>query len=684
MFRRRAAPRLIPTLCLLSALVGAPALPAATSPDRVWTDFDETGFEAAGERLIAAETYRTVRLDWGPLFGLLAEAPGEREADLATGGAVLSLPLPGGGFGRFRIVEAPIMAPALAARYPEIRTYRGQGVDDPHATVRLDTTPHGFHAAILSPEGNVYVDPLSRGDVDHYLSYFTRDARNEAAAEFRCGATADAAPPLPKSGGEPRVPSGSELREYRLAVAATGEYTIFHGGTVGDGMAAIVTAMNRVNGVYEREVAIRMNLVADNDQVVYTDPATDPYTNSSGSTMLGQNQTNLDEVIGDANYDIGHVFSTGGGGIAQLSVTCRSNFKARGVTGLSAPVGDVFYIDYVAHEMGHQWGGNHSFNGNAGACAGNRTGSTAYEPGSGSTIMAYAGICGNQNIQNNSDDYFHGISFDQIVNYSTAGAGSTCAATSATGNDPPAVGAGATYTIPLETPFELCGMATDPDNDPLTYSWEQFDLGPAGHPNTPVGNAPIFRSFTSVASGCRTFPQLSDLLSNTQTIGEILPTYARTMHFRLTARDNRSGGGGVDFDQSTAVEVSDVGGPFLVTSPNTAVVWQAGATETVVWDVAGTDQPPIDCAAVDILLSDDGGLTYPHTAAAGTPNDGTEAVTVPITVPDTVQARLEVQCAGNVFFDISDVDFEVQGLNELIFSDGFESGNTTAWSSTMP
>lgn len=677
-------PRQLSFIYLVLALIWTPVSWAADSADGVWSDFDEAVLAPAGERLIIPAAYRTVLLDRSALQGILDRAPGERDVAPSARAAVLSLPLPGGGYGRFGIVDSPIMAPELAERYPDIRTFRGQGIDDPHASVRLDLTPHGFHAAILSPFGNVYVDPYRRGDVDHYLSYFTRDARNPAAAGFRCGVqVTDAAHPLPLDGETPRVQSGTELREYRLAVAATGEYTIFHGGTVPDGMAAIVIAMNRVNGVYEREVAIRMNLIPNNDEVVYTHPATDPYTNNSGSLMLGQNQANLDTVIGDANYDIGHVFSTGGGGIASLQVPCRTGQKARGVTGLPSPIGDVFYVDFVAHEMGHQWGGNHTFNGSSGNCSGgNRNGSTAYEPASGSTIMAYAGICGSQNIQQTSDDYFHGISLSEIVFYSTAGSGKICPVTSATGNSPPEVATGSTYTIPLETPFELCGSATDPDADPLTYGWEQFDRGPAGHPNSPVGDAPIFRSFPPVPSGCRTFPQLSDLVNNTQTIGEILPTYARTMNFRLTARDNRSGGG-VGFDQNTFVEVTDVSLPFLVIAPNTAIVWQGEEEEDVVWDVANTDVAPINCFEVDIVLSANGGMTYPHELALGTPNDGIETITVPTTIPSNTASRVKVRCSDNIFFDISDTDFEVMNLDS-IFADGFESGDVTAWSSSTP
>jgi hypothetical protein len=297
--------------------------------------------------------------------------------------------------------------------------------------------------------------------------------------------------------------------------------------------------------------------------------------------------------------------------------------------------------------------------------------------------MAYAGICSPQNLQPNSDDYFHGISFDEIVNYSTVGSGDNCPVTTVTGNDPPVVPAGTSWVIPLETPFELCGTATDPNSDPLTFNWEQFDLGPAGHPDSPVGDAPIFRSFTAVADGCRTFPKLADLLTNTHTIGEILPTYGRTMHFRLTARDNRSGGGGVDFDQSTTVEASAAGGPFLVTAPNTAVTWNSGDTETVSWNVAGTTSAPISCSGVDILISSDGGVTYPHDVELATANDGTESITVPGSIPSTVQARLRVQCSTSVFFDISNADFEIVNTG-FIFSDGFESGDTSGWSVAVP
>ena len=611
-----------------------------------------------------------MRLD---LHGITAHLESAPQKKAAEPGRVLHLPLPGGDMAAFSIRESPIMEPALAAKFPQIRTWAGQGIDEPAASVRLDVTPHGFHAIVFSAEGTSYIDPEAsfRGTVtqgDLYRVYFKRDAaRPEDAPQRECLAAEEKERnpvkerPVLVPGHTTAARSGSQLRDYRLAVAATGEYTAFHGGSVGLGMAAIVTAMNRVNGIYEREVAVTMTLVANNDLLVYTNGATDPYSNSNGIAMLAQNQANVDAVIGSANYDIGHVFSTGGGGIATLAVPCVGGLKARGVTGLGSPIGDPFTVDFVAHEMGHQFAANHTFNGTTGSCSGaNRNASTAYEPGSGTTIMAYAGICSPQNIQPNSDDHFHTASFDEIIAYTQTGNGNVCPTTTATGNDAPVVDAGTGgFTVPIETPFTLTGSATDPNLDPLVYRWEQLDLGPAGAPDSPSGNAPLFRSFSATSEPSRTFPDWSDILSNTQTMGELLPDYTRSLSFRLTVLDNLAGGGGVDYD-SLSFDITDTAGPFLVTQPNTAISVTGLDVETVTWDVANTTAVPVGCANVDILFSDDGGVSFATTLLSSTANDGAEDVVIPNVT--TSQARVQVACSDNVFFDVGDADFTVSAL----------------------
>ena len=632
---------------------------AQTSRLALWQDVDESSIQLTGEKLINPQDYRTVKINLQKLADLLSNAPLEITTSLKHSTSVIELPTPDGKINSFYFVESPVMEDELQAIYPEIRTYIGIGIDDEYAWVRFDFTPHGFHAMVRSVNGSYFIDPHNQGDIENYISYFVTDYIREDF-ERTCeliieGNILDEMNFLLEGGIE--TPTGPQLRTYRLACAATGEYTQFHGGTVALGLAAVVTAVNRVTGVYETELAIRMVLVANNNLIIYTDPNTDPYSNFNGGTMLGQNISNLSSVIGNANFDIGHVLSTGGGGVAYLGVVCTAN-KAGGVTGLPQPIGDPFYIDYVAHEMGHQFGAHHTFNGSAGSCSGsNRNPATAYEPGSGSTIMAYAGICSPQNLQNLSDPHFHVASFDQIVAYTNFGSGSGCPVVTNTGNNAPVVTVPAGgFAIPINTPFALTGSAVDPDNDPLTYSWEQWDLGPAGHPNSPSGDAPIFRVFNPVSTPTRTFPRLQNLLNNTQTIGEILPSYSRNLRFRLVARDNRPAGGGVDYTQINFT-VSNAAGPFLVTYPNTNVIIPGLSPVTVTWNVANTNASPVNVSNVNILLSVDGGNTYAYTLASNTPNDGTEVVILPDNETNT--ARIKVEAVGNVFFDISNVNFTI-------------------------
>ncbi len=631
----------------------------------VWNDVSEVEINSSGTRYIIPQSYRTLELDLQDLTSALNQVPHENLVRVKYSAFNISLPMPDNRFETFKIVESPVMAEELEAKYPNIKTFVGQGVTDGTSRVRFDITPAGFHAIIFTINGTIYIDPYSHGETRYYISYYKKDyIPTDEQLNATCnllGADSEFGEHIRNLVEEnPDVLIGPQLRTYRLACATTGEYTIFHGGTVALGLAAVVTAVNRVTGVYEVEIGVRLQLIANNDLIIYTNPTTDPYTNSDGFAMLAQNQSNLDLVIGSSNYDVGHVFSTGGGGVAYLGVVCQNGNKARGVTGLPQPIGDPFYIDYVAHEMGHQYGGNHSFNGNAGACGGgNRNAGTAYEPGSGSTIMSYAGICGNQNLQSNSDDYMHVVSFVEMVNYTNNGNGNSCPVITATGNSEPlaTVPAGG-FTIPISTPFMLVGSGTDPDGDPLTYCWEEWDLGPAGHPNTPSGNAPIFRSFEAVNVPYRYFPKLSNILNNTQTIGEILPTYTRTLTFRLIVRDNRVGGGGVDYAQMTAINVTSTAGPFIVTQPNTAVTWQGNTTYSITWNVANTSVAPVNVTQVNILLSTDGGNTFTTTLASNTSNDGSEDIFLP-NIPTTT-ARVKVEAVGNVFFDLSNANFTIE------------------------
>ncbi|MEP7107794.1 MAG: reprolysin-like metallopeptidase [Ferruginibacter sp.] len=617
------------------------------------------------KRVIIPARYRTLRLNMAGLLNFLNTIPSEKKIVLRNTSPVIEIPMPGGGSARFHIWESPVMGPGLAAKFPGIKTFTGQGIDDPTANIKLDITRFGLHAMIISSlNGAVFIDPYSQGNTLEYISYNKIDFTK--AGKFT------ELPPLELTGNlsRPASPSnvlaglciGTELRTYRLALAADGEYTAFHGGTVAGAIAAEATTMNRVNGVYERELAIRMILVDSNDLVVYTNSATDPYTNdNAGNIMLTQNQSNIDLVIGTANYDIGHVFSTGGGGVAARGSVCIEGNKARGVTGTNSPVGDPFDIDYVAHEMGHQFGASHPFNSElAGtACAGNSVKTTNAEPGSGSTIMAYAGICGSDNLQNNSDAQFHAVSLNEISLNTITGNGNSCAMVTATGNTPPVVNAGSDFVIPKSTPFVLSGSGTDPNGDPLTFSWEEIDVGgPFGTWNHPLGNAPIFRSFVPVATPVRYFPKLSDVLTNTTSKGELMPSYARTLNFRLTARDNKAGGGGVCFDE-TAITVSETAGPFQVTFPNAVgITWLVNDFKNITWNPAGTAAAPINCTNVRIELSTDGGLTFPFTLLANTPNDGLEEIQVPGNI--TSSARIRIMAVGNVFYDISNANFSIQ------------------------
>ena len=629
----------------------------------LWETIPESSISTVGERRIIPSKYQTMWLNVNTLQSFLTNVP-ERftaAANLNSALPILTLPTPEGRMSRFQLAESPVMAPELQAQYPDIRCYTGYGIDDPTAFLKCDLTPHGFHAMVLSTEhGTYFVDPYSQGDRQNYVVYYKKDYPRPAGKEFVC----ETAPGTPKELDPLQTPDqGScQLRRYRLALACTGEYATFQGGTVALALAAMNTSMNRVNGVYEKELAVTMLLVANDNLLVYTNSTTDPYSNTNSSSLTNQNQTNCDAVIGSANYDIGHVFSTAGGGLACLGCVCVAGQKAGAETGTSAPTGDAFDIDYVAHEMGHQFAGNHTFNGTAGSCGGgNRNIGTAFETGSGSTIMAYAGICTGQDVQAHSDAYFHGGSLAEMGSF-IIGTGASCGTVINTSNNPPTANAGASYTIPKSTPFILTASGTDPNGNSLTYDWEQMNNTSSTQP--PVSTAtggPNFRSFTATSSPSRTFPAIDAVISNTTPTWEVLPSVGRTLSFRVNVRDNAAAYGCTEMSNMT-VTVNGSAGPFLVTAPNNAGITWTNAAQTITWDVANTTAAPVSCANVNILLSTDGGNSFGTTLAANTPNDGSEIISVPLGVLGQTSCRVKIESVGNIFFDMSNNNFAIAAV----------------------
>jgi len=647
---------------------------------------------------------RRLALDPTALALRLGRAPGPHGPRSARP-IVVGVPTPEGAVARFAVTEAPVVEPGLAVLHPETRTYAGTGIDDPAATVRLDLGPLGFHAQVRAPGGGWLIDPEIRGDNRSHVAY-RRAALTDVHGPRR--ATAPRRPVrdrVARSGVAARTATGataartvgSQLRTYRLALATTGEYAQYFGGTVTLVNNALVAAVNRINGIFVPELGVRLVLVAGNSGLISLNPATDPYTNDDGGALLTQNQARIDAVIGSANYDIGHVFSTGGGGLAALGVVGLPGLKAQGETGSSAPNGDAFWVDYVAHELGHQFGGNHTFNGIRGNCSGNGETSASVEPGSGTTIMGYAGICDNDDLQvrsapsGSSDAYFHAKSFDEIQAVVTSpGQGGTV---SATGNLAPVVTTvAAPGVVPPRTPFALTASATDANSgDSLSLQWEQYDAGGLrALDNVAKPNGALFRSFppTAGATLSRTFPRLSSILANTTNAAtggcpalpgglacwsEFLPTSARTLKFRVTARDNRTTGGGVANADATVTVAGTT--PFRITSQNSPTSVAGGAPLTVTWNVAGTTAPPFSFANVEIRLTTNGGASY-TTLAASTPNDGSQSVTAPSV--NTTAARIQVRPIGAIFFDLTDANLTISSLARLLGNPGFENGASPA------
>lgn len=591
--------------------------------------------------------YQLFSLDFDNLKERLQEAPSENSG---SSNLIIEFPNQNGEYTSYKIFYAPIMEAGLANRYPDIKSYIGISVDGT-SSIRFSTTIFGLHViALTGKSGTYYIDTYTK-NLENYIVYARSNISSNNA--FSCLVKEDElAPRLLETTAV--LANDGKFRQYRLAMACTIEYASFHinaaglgAGTLAQKKAAVLAAMNvtmtRVNGLYERDMSLRMNLVANNDLVIFVD--SDNFTNDTAGSLINESQAEIDAAIGSSNYDIGHTVSTGGGGLAQLNSPCTGN-KARGITGSSAPVGDPFDIDYVAHEIGHQFGAQHTFNN---SCGGNRSAGTAVEPGSGNTIMGYAGICA-PDVQNNSDAHFHTVSLNQMMAF-TIGTGN-CAPNASNGNTPPVVNAGVDRTIPKGTPFILFPQSvTDANGDSLTYCWEQTDTAIATQPPTASNTSgPSFRSNPPVTAPERYMPALATVVAgNLSSTWEVVSTAARSYNFALTVRDNRMPNGGQTTRDNVLVTASNTIGPFSVNSQNTIEAWAQGSTQTITWIRNGAETLS---ANVDIYLSTDGGVTFPTLLTpSGVPNSGSATITVPNVVTQT--ARIMVRAKENIYYAVN-------------------------------
>ncbi|MCB0408723.1 MAG: proprotein convertase P-domain-containing protein [Flavobacteriales bacterium] len=621
------------------------------------------------------------KLDLELLKNLLVQAP-NREGFSGKSNVIIPFPTAQGTIEHYRVWNSPILHTDLAAKFPMIQTFVAQGVEDPTAYMRFSITQFGLHTMTLS--GNVsttYIDPFTQ-DLNYYIVY-SRESLGPDTQPFEC-LTPDSDAKL-RSLEKDRYSSETfkadvddmVLRKYRLAQTCTAEYgNIFTagGGTDAQNKAEVQAQMtitiNRVNTVYEVDLGITLEFIANNDDCIfYGNTGTDPWSGEYNNTT----QSWLTANIGEANYDIGHNFNTDGGGNAGcIGCVCEDGNKGSGMTGRANPTGDPFDIDYVAHEMGHQFGGYHTMN----TCSRSGSGQTEVEPCSGSSVMGYAGIC-SVNVQPNSDAHFNYVNVRDIADNIKPGGTSTCYVAINHTNNPPTANAGNDYTIPKGTAFVLEGTGSDPDgNGSLTYNWSQNDPAQAPSSSSPQSTwtvGPLYRAKLPIASPNRYMPQLSDVVAgNLFPTWEMTPTVGRILNFSFIVRDNDPLGGQTASDLMK-VTVDGASGPFEVTSQNTGgITWNSGATETVTWNVAGTNSGSVNTPNVDIFLSVDGGYTYPYTLATGVPNNGSASVTVP-TGAATTTARIMVRGANNIFYALNSNNFAIED-SEFVMN----FSNTTA------
>ena len=584
----------------------------------------------------------------------------------------INIPNSDGTLERYTVQESSNFAPELQSKYPEIRSYKGIGITDKTATAYFSYSPQGMQTMVIrADEDSEFIESYSKTKAVYKL--ITSKNRSNSNMPVACS-TEDVALNSELQNKTNKVKANDKVfRTYRLALSCNAEYTNYYGGTVANALAGMNASMTRINGILGKDLAVKFEIIANNEVLIYLDPLTDPYSdsatgsdNANGATWNLELQNNLTATIGNAAYDVGHLLSaTGGGGNAGcIGCICTNptipNPYGKG-SGWSAPSnnnpeGPNFDINVVAHEMGHQLGGNHTFSHKVEGRGAN------IEPGSGSTIMGYAGVVSPStlNIQANSDDYFSVNSVQQIQSNLTS---KTCSTNTPIVNSPPIINAGLDYTIPKGTAFILKGSGSDPNGDAISYTWEEadnavtsIDANSICYPTKVDG--PLFRSLKPSSSPIRYMPALKDVLANTLTTKwESVSDIERTLSFFLTGRDNAAVGSSQNNSDDMNVNVSGTVGPFAVTSQNTDNIgWNQGGSQTITWSVNGSQALP-GAANVNIKLSTDGGLTFPTTLASNTPNDGSETITVPnITATN---CRLLIEPTDNIFYAVNSKVFAV-------------------------
>ena len=631
------------------------------SQNPLWTAVDPSsvGSYTNTRKNLLPESFHLAKLNRAMAAAIQAVATQQNGKGFSP--AIFEIPLPGGEKLVTTIYQTKVLSPELSAQYPDIKTYQ---LTDPSKKTILGTitvTPGGVNGILFTPKGSAYINPLGSDFPDLHMVYYVKELK--ILNRVNCSVADELSMTNAVTGLAAPMAGSCQLRTFRLAITTTGEYTNW-AGSQANAIAAATVTVNNVSAIYERDLAIRLTIVTNNS-VIYPDPATDPYTDppSLTGTTLAQAQNALTTNLGAGAFDLGMVFHRGwNGGIASVGVVCNAGFKGRGASGcdfgtgsnpVAGPQGPIF-DGVVAHEAAHQFNARHSFASNNGGCLGNTNGPTAWEPGGGSTLMAYAGVCTGNSYQNNTDLYFHAGSIAEIQAFATSGSAS-CAVVTALSNTAPTVTVPSnTYTIPISTPFVLNSTGADANGNTLKYSWEQMDAGfvTSTSPNSSDISGPNFRSFPFTTSSSRTFPRMQDIVAGINPAYEVLTSVSRTMNFRVTVRDEAAGGG-CTAEENIAVTTAASAGPFIVTSQSTPTSWVANGsnTSTVTWNVASTNAAPVSAANVDILFSIDGGLTYPYTLVASTPNDGSHVITIP-NLPTSI-GRVRVQASNNIFFNIN-------------------------------